>query len=72
MFGGVDLDLHVAVFQLHEALPDLHLLAEGIQELLPQLVHLCSTLLARMGLDFSYKWGKMRRGGQNGLEWKQS
>lgn len=54
MSGGVDLDLHVAVFQLHQAPPDLHLLAEGIQQLLPQLIHLQATLLAGVRLDLGW------------------
>lgn len=51
MFGCVHLDLHAAVLKLHQAPPDRHLLAEGIQELLPQLIHLRSALLAGVGLD---------------------
>lgn len=59
MFGGVNLDLHVAVFQLHKALPDLHLLAERIQELLPQVIHLCPTLIAGVGLHLRCGWEKI-------------
>ena len=55
VFGRVDLDLNVAVVQLHQALADLHLLAEGVDELLPQLVHLRPALLGRVGLDLRYR-----------------
>ena len=57
VLGGVDLDLHVGVLQLHQTLPHLHLLAEGLQELLPQLVHLGLAVLAGVGLDLGCKRG---------------
>lgn len=71
MFGGVYLDFHVAVFQLYQVPPDLHLLAKSIQEMLLQLVHLCLTLLGGVGLDFSYGWGKMSKGEKNRTEWDE-
>lgn len=68
MSGGVDLDLHAAVLQLQEAPPDHHLLAEGLQELLPQLIRLRSGLLAGVGLDLRWKQqsAQMRNGSLHG------